>query len=196
MMIRIENEDVLPKQVIHMNFETIDELLFYLNDTKTYRNIHISCIDKVENTLWILYLKSDKDFLKDCQKDGYCGICDGKIDCNTEMPQFNREHLKNSLQKDWIYCGNCGRQIGEMQHLSLIDIFNQCVNMDNVEHKFTSVNIECGRCQETGEIDIYDEEYGVYPIGKDVCPFCFGKKYINIELIDGFVQILNIIDKV
>jgi hypothetical protein len=170
-----------------MNFETIDQLLFYLNDTHKYQTIHISCIDRPENPLWILFVQTDKEFLKECQKDGYCGICNGKIDCNAEMPQFNREHFKNSLQRDWIYCHYCGRQIGIMQHNTLIDIFNQCANMENVEHKFMSVNIECGRCQGSGEVDMYDEEVSAYPIGKDVCPHCNGKKYMNVELIDGSI---------
>lgn len=186
MIIRIENTDILPRQTIHMEFETIEQLLFYLNDTHNYRTIHISCIERA-NPLWILYIQSDKEFLKECQKDGYCGICNGKIDCDAEMPQFNTDHFKNSLENDWIYCQYCGRQLGTMQHLSLIDLFNQCTNMENIEHKFIPANVECGRCQGTGEVDMYDEEYGAYPIGKDACSFCLGKKYINIDLINGFI---------
>jgi len=69
-----------------------------------------------------------------------------------------------------------------MQHDSPVDIFYRSTRKINIEREFTPIPIDCGGCQGTGEIKLYDEEYGVYPTGEyDVCPDCLGSKYIKIE---------------
>lgn len=176
-LIRIENHDVLPRQQRHVEFESVERLLLYLTDTTTDREVSISSVGRVNEALWVLCVRSDPAFLKLCQRDGVCGICGGKLDPEEDVPQFNAQNFKAHLKKEWIYCDYCGRKIGTMQRHSIVDVFYQSTQQVDAQYEFTPALIECGHCQGTGEVEVYDDEGERF----DICPACLGERHIKIE---------------
>jgi len=185
MIIRIVNEDFVPRLTRHEEFQSIDELFNYLTNTSNSRKISISRIgDIIDCRLWIVYLRTPRGFLDLCQKDGVCGICLGKVNKEGNLRQFN---LEDDYESGFVYCDGCGRKIGKRQSHSMVDIFNECANKLNIEHKFTPLPIECGHCQGTGQIEMWDVYYSYggenwHPTGKfEPCSHCNGKKEFLIE---------------
>lgn len=176
MLLRIENCDVIPIQRRYMEFGSIDELLSYLHRNKV-REISLHKIDKInESSLWILYMRTPKSFLKLCQNDGVCGVCLGKIDKEGDVRQFND---KKCYDCGFVYCNGCGRKIGKMNSKSIRDIFYENSRHSSIEYDFIPIPIDCGACGGTGQQEIYN---GNFPTGEyEPCNTCDGSKMRTVK---------------
>ena len=182
--IKIENHDVLPREVKYFDFDTIDDLLLFLTDTDTRRNVHITTVGHEYDPTWLIYIESDREFLHILHKeDGMCGICGAMIDPDKEAPLFNRDTDDGNICRNFVYCDYCGHKLVKKQGKSLSDLFYEGTRQINIEYPAEEfVPIPCGNCQGKGDFPIVND-WG-YPIGgTHPCPACMGKKFITINNI-------------
>jgi len=178
-VIRIENKNVIPIQQRHVEFKTVEELLLYLTNVSTAIEVSISSIEKMDDPLWILHVKSSPKFIEMCHADGICGTCWGIVDPKKPMPQYNVD--EDTIGSKWVHCASCGRRLGTMKEHSIIDIFYQSSQRINIEHPFTPIPFTCGTCQGTGTVETWDDDGIPTRIFHDPCPTCHGKRMIKIE---------------
>jgi hypothetical protein len=110
-----EDHDILPFDVVHLSFDSVDDLLNFLEPEGN--SCYEYLIDRI-STRWRIIRRTPDELIQMCREDGFCAICNGKVDPMVSIPEIERE-------KNTKVCRFCGKFIREEKDLTLSDIFYQ-----------------------------------------------------------------------